>query len=81
MGDREILEKKIEDLILKSNLNYKDVRSILSKLAIVYRDKGENLLNATNIQKVIEAPRFISWNYDRTVRKHHSIQKWFHSIY
>lgn len=56
---REVLGKKIEDLILESNLSYRDVTSVLDRLSSIYRDKGYNLLNATNIQKVIETARFI----------------------
>lgn len=55
----EELEEKIEELILLSDLTYKGVTAVLGKLKVVYMEKGDNLLNATNIQKIIETPRFI----------------------
>ncbi len=58
LNEKELAEK-IEQLIVESNLSYAEVKSTLSRILVVYQDKGNNLLNATNIQKVIEAPRFI----------------------
>lgn len=65
----EELEEKIEELILLSDLTYKGVTSVLGKLKVVYMEKGDNLLNATNIQKIIETPRFkYTGSYDTNVR-------------
>lgn len=50
------LEEKIEELILSGDLTYKDVQSVLDRLLVTYMQKGDNLLKATNIQKVIETP-------------------------
>ncbi len=56
--DKLELEKKIDEVIQSSNLSYGDVSSVLDKLKVTYMEKGNNLLNATHIQKVIEIRRF-----------------------
>jgi len=53
------LEEKIEKLIIESNVNFEDATNVLSRMLVIYRDKGKNLLNVISIQKVIETPRFI----------------------
>lgn len=55
---RKELEEKIEKLIVESGASYEDAIKVLGGLKVIYMDKGNNLLNATNIQKVIDTPRF-----------------------
>lgn len=51
------LKEKINTIIIKSNANYREVNSVLSRLTYVYRENGIDLLNATDIKKVIEVSR------------------------
>lgn len=56
---REELETAIKELIEGRELSYGDVSTVLGKIMNECRTKGDNLLNATNIQKVIESPMFV----------------------
>ncbi len=51
------LKEKINTIIIESSANYREVKSVLSHLAYVYRENGIDLLNATDIKKVIDVSR------------------------
>lgn len=52
------LEASINKLIVESDLSFKTVDSVLSRILVINRDKGKNLLDAANIKQVVEMPRF-----------------------
>lgn len=52
------LKNKLEQDILESGVTYGEVIWILNYFVAVYRDKANNLLNGTSIQKVVDTPRF-----------------------
>lgn len=51
-------EEHFEQYFLSHDFNYEDALSVLLKMTAIYRDKGNNLLNAANIQEIVSTPRF-----------------------
>ncbi len=49
---RDTLCKKLDDVIKESGATYGATISALKWLLVAYQDKGDNLLNGTNIQEV-----------------------------
>lgn len=53
------IQQKIEELLIENNLSYRNAIAVLGSLLDDYRHKGSNLLDAENIKKVAETPRFV----------------------
>ena len=56
MQEKELI-KKMEKLITESGCSYGTAMNTLSYLLAEYRDKGNNLLNSTNVQEVAKVSR------------------------
>ena len=57
---REQLREQLMTAVVESGLSYQAAMSELAYVRVVLQDKGNNLLNAANIQEVAGMPRFIS---------------------
>lgn len=55
--DKNKARKSIDSLIIESGLSYGEVIDVLKLLTVDYLQKGNDLLNNTDIRKIVTGPK------------------------